>query len=321
MEILRKYATASRIIFPLVTTGSQDLLAGATIASGDIEISKDEGSFIAVGDSSLFVEIENGMYYVVVDTADMTCARFTIKVVDASGDEWEDQIIIGSTYGNASAEHTDLAGDILDVDMTGHQTLGTLGQAIGDPGSDATTIYQAVATDAAGDNVAVDVVAVKAETATVLVDTGSTLDTAIAAIKTIVDNFTFTQANQVDAYTLALNNLTVPAVVLSTWLAQGKASTAQSGTSTTLVDTALTQANDVRNGSLLIFTTGTNVGRAAIVTDFDAGTDTVTFHPAVPDAVTTEQYTLIPGLGYSDVRLINAAAVVGDGSATPWDGA
>ena len=210
MEILRKYATASRVIFPLVTLGSTTLLAGATIASGDIEISKNEGSFAAVGDSSLFVEVENGQYYVVVDATDMTCARFTIKVVDQTNPkEWEDQIIIGSTYGHASAQHTDLAGDILDVDMTGHQTQGTLGQAIGDPAADATTIYQAVATDAAGDNVAADVVAAKADTAAILVDTGTTLDAAIAAIKAITDQFVFTKANEVDANVKSINDAEV----------------------------------------------------------------------------------------------------------------
>ena len=59
-----------------------------------------------------------------------------------------------------------------DADATGHQTQGTFGQAIGDPVADATTIYQAVATDATGDNVAVDIVAVKAETVLIVADTG-----------------------------------------------------------------------------------------------------------------------------------------------------
>ena len=57
------------------------------------------------------------------------------------------------------------------VDATNEQAQGTFGQAIGDPVADATTIYQAVATDASGDNVSIDVVAVKAETALIVVDT------------------------------------------------------------------------------------------------------------------------------------------------------
>lgn len=63
------------------------------------------------------------------------------------------------------------AGDVWAVDATTQQTQGTFGQAIGDPAADTTTIYQAVATDAAGDNVSVDVAAVKAETALIVADT------------------------------------------------------------------------------------------------------------------------------------------------------
>ena len=74
------------------------------------------------------------------------------------------------------------------IDATGEQTQGTFGQAIGDPVADATTIYQAVATDATGDNVAVDVVALKAETVLIVADTGELqtddYPTTIAAIKT-----------------------------------------------------------------------------------------------------------------------------------------
>ena len=310
MEILRKYATASRVFFPLVTLGSTTLLAGATIATSDIEISKDEGSFGVVGASDLFVEIENGMYYVVVDTADMTCARFTIKVVDQTNPkEWEDQIIIGSTYGHASAEHTDLAGDLLDVDMTDHQTQGTLGQAIGDPAADATTIYQAVATDAAGDNVAVDVVAAKADT---------------AAIKAKTDSLAFTKANEVDANVLSLVGDGTGATQLNRWASTGlRNGTAQSGTTTTLVDTALTHGNTAYVGATIVFGGNghaDNVHHYAHVTGFVAATDTLTFHPAVPQAVTTELYVLIPSGGV-DVKRINAATVIGDGNATPWDGA
>lgn len=66
---------------------------------------------------------------------------------------------------------TEIANAVLDTDMTGHQTQGTLGQAIGDPVADTNTIYKAVVTDATGATVGVDVVAVKAETASLQTDT------------------------------------------------------------------------------------------------------------------------------------------------------
>ena len=64
-----------------------------------------------------------------------------------------------------------IADAVLDEDMTAHQIQGSLGQAIGDPVADTNTIYKAVVTDATGATVGVDVVAVKAETASLQVDT------------------------------------------------------------------------------------------------------------------------------------------------------
>ena len=113
------------------------------------------------------------------------------------------------------------------------------------------------------------------------------------------------QRVQVDVQ--AIDGLASAATVLGLWLAEGVQTVADSGTTTTLVDAVLTQADGYWNGALLVFRSGTNAGRTAIITDFDAATDTLTFAPAVPDAVTTEGYVLIPGLGWSDVQAINTS--------------
>lgn len=92
-----------------------------------------------------------------------------------------------------------VADAVLDEDMTGHQTQGSLGQAIGDPVADTNTIYKAVVTDAAGATVGVDVVAVKAETASIQTDTddiqskigtpaGASVSADIAAIEAQTDD-------------------------------------------------------------------------------------------------------------------------------------
>ena len=85
---------------------------------------------------------------------------------------------------------TEIAGAVWNEDATAHQTLGTFGQAIGDPVADTNTIYKAVVTDATGATVGVDVVAVKAETAlilsdtnAILVDTGTTLQAEVDGIQ------------------------------------------------------------------------------------------------------------------------------------------
>src|SRR3990167_7623904 len=143
------------------------------------------------------------------------------------------------------------AAAVWDLDATAHQTTGTFGQAIGDPVADTNTIYGAVVTGAAGATVAADIIAVKADTAAILLDTaeigaagagltnigtiatvtnltnlpaaaaleatsqsiltdtGTTLDTAITAIKTATDKLTFTVANQVDANVQSVNDVSL----------------------------------------------------------------------------------------------------------------
>ncbi len=126
------------------------------------------------------------------------------------------------------------------------------------------------------------------------------------------------QRVQVDVQ--AIEGFTAAAMVLGWWLAEGMAPIADSGTTTTLVDAMLTQADDYWNGAMLIFRSGTNEGRTAIITDFDAGTDTLTFTPAVPDAVTTEGYVLVPGLGHADITAISHDATAADNLEAQFDG-
>jgi uncharacterized membrane protein len=83
---------------------------------------------------------------------------------------------------------TEIANAVWDTDATGRQTQGTFGQAIGDPAADTNTIYKAVVTDATGATVGVDVVAVKAETAIIVVDTTTDIPALIDALPTAAEN-------------------------------------------------------------------------------------------------------------------------------------
>lgn len=101
---------------------------------------------------------------------------------------------VGTRVLTAGTNLNDIAaGDVWAVDATGQQVQGTFGQAIGDPGADADTIYGSVVTGAAGANIAVDIIAVKAETALIVADTnelqtdwvdGGRLDLLLDAIPT-----------------------------------------------------------------------------------------------------------------------------------------
>jgi hypothetical protein len=78
---------------------------------------------------------------------------------------------IADNAGGSALSEAGIAAAVWDLDATAHQTGGTFGQAIGDPGADTNTIFKAVVTDATGATVGVDVVAVKAETVSILADT------------------------------------------------------------------------------------------------------------------------------------------------------
>jgi len=71
--------------------------------------------------------------------------------------------------------------------------------------------------------------------------------------------------------------------------------TADSGSTTTLVDTELTQATDDHwVGNLIKFTSTTLDGQTARITGFVAATDTLTFEPALTVSVATHTYSIIP---------------------------
>ena len=72
--------------------------------------------------------------------------------------------------------------------------------------------------------------------------------------------------------------------------------TADSGTTTTLVDTALTQtATDHFKGCQIVFLNGTAIRyQSRLITGFNPATDTLTFAPALTAGVTTEVYVILP---------------------------
>jgi hypothetical protein len=110
--------------------------------------------------------------------------------------------------------------------------------------------------------------------------------------------------------------------------------TADSGSTTTLVDAALTEADaDYWKGRLLLFTSGNLIGQCAIITDFNATTDTLTFAPPTTQAVSTHTYIILPSVSVWDDTLaehlasgttgnaLNAAGSAGDPWATAVPGA
>ena len=103
-----------------------------------------------------------------------------------------------------------IADAVWDEDATAHQTGGTFGQAIGDPGADTNTIFKAVVTDATGATIGVDIVTIDD-----LLDTEiPALTTAVADLPTNAELATAlgTADDAVLAAIAALNNLSAAQV-------------------------------------------------------------------------------------------------------------
>jgi hypothetical protein len=76
--------------------------------------------------------------------------------------------------------------------------------------------------------------------------------------------------------------------------AVGITGTADSGTTTTMVDAARTEADtDYWKGAMIRFTTGNIAGQTRLITGFVPGTDTITFTPATTQAVSTQTYEIL----------------------------
>lgn len=102
----------------------------------------------------------------------------------------------------------------------------------------------------------------------------------------------------IDAAAIAANaigasELAADAVTEIRSLASG---TADSGTTTTMVDAARTEADTDYwdENHLIVFTSGNIAGQARVITGFDPATDTITFTPATTQAVGTNTYEIWP---------------------------
>ena len=138
-------------------------------------------------------------------TAAITAAKFAAGAIDAAA--------------LAADAGTEIAAAVWNEDATAHQTLGTFGQAIGDPVADANTIFGAVVTGATGATIAADIITID-----------DFLDTEVAAIKAVTDQFAFGTANRVNAqvYGMEANAMTAAAAAadLTTELQSGLATAA-----------------------------------------------------------------------------------------------
>lgn len=81
----------------MIERGAIDYLPGATIAAGDVKISKDGGAFANA--SNLPAHIGSGVYKLTLTAAEMDADRIALVVIDQTAPkDWEDQTILIATY-------------------------------------------------------------------------------------------------------------------------------------------------------------------------------------------------------------------------------
>ncbi len=170
---------------------------------------------------------------------------------------------------------------IWDEDATAHQTGGTFGQAIGDPGANTETMYDAVVTDAAGTNVAADIIVIEAQT--------DDIGTAGAGLTNInLPNQTMditgditgdlsgsvgSVTAQVTADVTAISGDSTAAdrlEALMDGLIVGTINDASATTTAFAADNFTEATDDHFNGRLITFLTGALTGQQTDITDYDA---------------------------------------------------
>ena len=142
MEVLRKYGAATTINFPLIDAGANDFESTpVTFAAGDTKIKKDEGA--SANTTNNPAHEGEGIYSLALTATEMQAARIVITIIDSATKAWEDQAVLISTYGNASAQHA------FDLDTASTAQTGDNYARLGTP---------------AGASVSADIAAIEAQT-------------------------------------------------------------------------------------------------------------------------------------------------------------
>lgn len=210
------------------------------------------------------------------------------------------------------------AASVWAVDATGQQTQGTFGQAVGDPGATAKSLWQATVSDAAGVSVSADVIAVKAETALIVADTGELQTDWVDAgrLDAILDaRASQTTADAIETDTqdiqgrlpaalasgnmksdmLALSGDTTAADNLEESATTIIVGAAEAGTlSTTEMTSDLAEATDDHYiGRTVIWVTGVLAGQASDITDYLGSTGKLTYSTVTDAPSATDVFVIV----------------------------
>lgn len=329
---------AYRVTFPILDADG-DLVTGAT--TPDSEISKDGGTFADCTNEITEIATASGMYFLDLTSTEMNADTVALIIKTATAGakttpivlypQEADDLRVAVTHWVATAVATPTVNGVPEVDVT-HVggTVQTAGDIMADTNDIQTRLPAALVSgriDASVGAMAANVLTATAINADAITAAKIAPD-AIGASELAADAVTEIQAGLATPTNITggtittvtnLTNAPTAGDLTATMKASVQAEcedaivaknldklvllsgTADSGSTTTLVDAALTQAdNDWWKGRMIVFTSGTLLGQCAIVTDFVAATDTITFAPPVTAAVSTHTYVILPGVSAWD---------------------
>lgn len=247
-----------------------------TAATGlDSEVSIDGAAFGDVTAEATEITGGRGVYTLALTAGEMNGDVITTITISTSTDS-KDAVNVMYTVTRQLVDlaYPTVSGRSIDVLATGEVgiDLDNNNGALGTADFDADYLTNALLAD---NVIAAEQLAADAITAAKVAD--ATIDAATFA------------AGAIDAAAIATDAIDADALAADAVAEiQGAYVTGTSdagGSTTTMVDAALTELDDVWNGSMIKFTSGAIDNQARLITDFDAATDTITFAPAVTASV------------------------------------
>lgn len=318
MPFFRKYGTllvtgSTSVRVPLIKRSAVDFALGAdwTPAAGDVKVFVDGAAVANITNLPTAIASGNGAFWeFILTAAELTCKQLLVVVSDAATKAVEDQAFVVETYGNASATYiTDFSAQLATptniTAATGVVLSGVTHTGAVIPTVTTTTTATNVTTV---NGLAANVISAASIAASAMNGkgdwnigkTGYALSSA--GVQAIWDALTsaLTTAGSIGKF--LVDNLSP--------LVSGTADAG--GTTTTMVDAARTEAaTDHWKGQAIVFTSGTNLGLGALITAFDAATDTMTFTPAVPAAIGAGvTYQILPAAQAILAGLVHTGATV-----------
>lgn len=266
-----------------------------------------------------------------------TSAQLGVNVVNAAGTAWNSAAIGAATLAAGTITAAKFGAGAIDATAVANGAIDAATFAAG--AIDAAAIANGAidaATFAAG---AIDAAALAADCITAAKIANGAIDAATFAAGAIdaaaiangaIDAATFAAGaidaaaianGAIDAATFAAGAIDAAAIATGAIDADALAAdavteirslvsgTSDSGTTTTMVDAARTEADtDYWKGKFILFTSGTISGQCRLITGFTPGTDTIAFAPATTQAVGTQTYEILAS-ARADVELWDGSAV------------